>query len=149
MITVTVTVPPECAWTVSTPTSWISELSPASGQGDGNVVFRASPNATASAREGEIVVNDNRVRVVQEGSACNFAIAPAEQTIGAAASDGGVVVAATSGCAWSAQSHAGWITITSGASGTGNGTVAYRVTTNEGGPRVGTLTIAPASRSAT
>ena len=48
-----------------------------------------------------------------------------------------------SGCAWTATSNVGWITITSGASGTGGGQVTYSVTPNtSGATRTGTLTIA-------
>jgi hypothetical protein len=39
-------------------------------------------------------------------------------------------------------SNAAWITITSGASGSGNGTVGYTVTADTGAPRVGTITVA-------
>jgi hypothetical protein len=41
-----------------------------------------------------------------------------------------------------ASSNASWITVTSGASGTGNGTVTYSYTANTGGDRKGTLTVA-------
>jgi len=47
-----------------------------------------------------------------------------------------------SSCSWTAVSNNGWIIITSGSSGTGNGTVVYRVTKNNGGARTGTMTIA-------
>ena len=48
----------------------------------------------------------------------------------------------TSASAWSAVSNASWITITSGSSGTGNGTVTYSVSSNTGSSvRIGTLTI--------
>ncbi|MBP6821374.1 MAG: BACON domain-containing protein, partial [Acidobacteria bacterium] len=43
---------------------------------------------------------------------------------------------------WTATSNAAWITITSGTSGTGNGTVNYSVATNTGAIRSGTMTIA-------
>jgi hypothetical protein len=48
-----------------------------------------------------------------------------------------------SNCPWQATSNAPWLTITSGASGSGNGTVKYSVAMNTtGSPRAGTLTIA-------
>ena len=40
-------------------------------------------------------------------------------------------------CSWSATDDASWITITSGASGIGNGTVSYRVAANTGPARTG------------
>src|SRR5262245_39916289 len=72
--TIAVTAQPECAWTVSSQPSWISDISPTSGQGTGNVAFRAAANNVPSMREGENVVNDNRVRVMQEAAPCRFTI---------------------------------------------------------------------------
>jgi hypothetical protein len=40
-------------------------------------------------------------------------------------------------CGWSAYSDSSWITITAGASGTGNGTVSYRVAANASSARTG------------
>lgn len=54
------------------------------------------------------------------------------------------VKTAASTCAWTAQvksSDTGWLSITSGASGTGSGTVTYSVTDNAGAARTGTITI--------
>jgi len=55
-----------------------------------------------------------------------------------------VAVTAGGGCEWTAVSNAPWLHVTSGASGTGNGTVAYLVDAYTGKPksRKGTLTIA-------
>jgi hypothetical protein len=45
-------------------------------------------------------------------------------------------------CNWTATSNAtSWLTVTSGASGTGNGTVDYYVAANSGPQRVGTITV--------
>jgi hypothetical protein len=41
-------------------------------------------------------------------------------------------VTAGSTCDWTASSNAAWITVTSGASGSGNGTVSYSLTANTG-----------------
>jgi hypothetical protein len=53
-----------------------------------------------------------------------------------------IPVTATPGCAWTAVSNSPFITITSGASGTGNGTVQFSVKYNNGQARSGTLTVA-------
>lgn len=45
---------------------------------------------------------------------------------------GSVNVTSVSGCGWVAQTDASWITITSGSSGTGNGSVNYTVAVNPG-----------------
>lgn len=50
-------------------------------------------------------------------------------------------VTAIAGCSWTAVSNVGWITITGGGAGTGDGAVTYQVAPNSGGPRTGTLAI--------
>jgi hypothetical protein len=55
-----------------------------------------------------------------------------------------VTVRVESGCAWTAESRDTWITITSGASGTGSGQVSYTVERLPGGPepeRTGAITV--------
>ena len=133
--TLSITAAPECAWSVTMPAGWVSDPSPASGQGSGNIEFRAATNPIASTREGEIVVNDSRVRVIQDAAPCRFAIAPEDQRLPAGATDATFAVS-TNGCAWSAQSNAGWIAISS------SGVVSFHVSSNSGRQRSGTLTIA-------
>ena len=139
--TISVTAQPECAWTVSTQASWLSQFSPASGQGNGTVAFRADPNPAPSTREAEIVVNDSQLRVMQEAAPCRFSLAPETQSVAASASNVSVSISVLNGCAWTARSNAEWLTITSRADGNGSGTLTFRVAANGGGPRTGTLTI--------
>jgi photosystem II stability/assembly factor-like uncharacterized protein len=54
---------------------------------------------------------------------------------------GQISVTAPQGCGWSATPNAGFLTVTSGASGSGPGTVAYSVVANTGDFRNGTITI--------
>jgi hypothetical protein len=54
----------------------------------------------------------------------------------------GVTTTPSTGCTWNAASNASWIHVTSGASGTGNGTFAFSVDSNTGPARTGTLTAA-------
>lgn len=53
-----------------------------------------------------------------------------------------VKVSTAKGCAWTATTSASWISVTSGESGSGDGTVAFSVAANTGAARSGTLTIA-------
>ncbi|MGH9845801.1 MAG: BACON domain-containing protein, partial [Blastocatellia bacterium] len=59
------------------------------------------------------------------------------------ATGGGTAISVTAqgGCTWTATSNASWLTITSGSSGAGNGTVAFTVAANTLGPRTGVVTI--------
>ena len=52
------------------------------------------------------------------------------------------VTASAASCQWTAVSNAAWITITAGATGNGNQSVAFSVAANTGAARSGTLTIA-------
>jgi len=53
-----------------------------------------------------------------------------------------VNVEALSGCSWTAQSSASWMSIASGAAGNGNGAVTVQVGANGGDGRSGTVTVA-------
>ncbi|MGH9602027.1 MAG: BACON domain-containing protein, partial [Terriglobales bacterium] len=71
-----------------------------------------------------------------------LAISPATQSFTATGGPGSVAVTAQGGCTWTATSNAGFITITSGSSGAGNGTVNFTVAANTSqNARTGTLTI--------
>jgi hypothetical protein len=75
-------------------------------------------------------------------AACSFAIAPTSQEFSVSGGSNSIAVTASDSCAWTAVSNDDWITITSGNSGTGSGTVNYSVAANTGPARVGTMTIA-------
>lgn len=74
---------------------------------------------------------------------CTFTVSPTSQSFASGGGSGSVTVTTQSGCSWTAASNAPWITITSGTSGIGSGTVNYSVAANTSGmSRTGTLTIA-------
>ena len=66
---------------------------------------------------------------------CTYSISPTRVTFQADGGPGSVTVTAPDGCAWTADSNGTWITITSGASGSGNGVVNYSVALYTGKPR--------------
>lgn len=74
---------------------------------------------------------------------CSYTISPAAQGFGHAGGSGTVTIATSAGCAWSAAAAGAWITIASGASGSGPGTVGYTVAANTAAdPRSASLTVA-------
>jgi len=79
---------------------------------------------------------------VLPGTTCSYSLSTTNQSFGYAGGTGSIGVVASSGCAWTASTNAAWITVTSGSSGSGNGTVGYSVATNSGSARSGTMTIA-------
>ncbi|MGA3238396.1 MAG: protease pro-enzyme activation domain-containing protein [Bryobacteraceae bacterium] len=75
-------------------------------------------------------------------TSCVSALAPSSATAAATGGAGTIPVTAATGCGWTAVSNAAWITIASGASGSGNGTVGYTVAADAGAQRTGTISIA-------
>jgi uncharacterized protein (TIGR03437 family) len=73
---------------------------------------------------------------------CSYALSATSATAAAAGASGSVTVAAGPPCTWTAQSNTAWITISDGATGTGDGTVSFAAAANAGAARSGTLTIA-------
>lgn len=76
------------------------------------------------------------------------ALTPPTATPNHLAIDGSIGVLSHGGCAgaWTATSNAAWLTVTSGSSGSGNGTVGYHVTANTTGEsRTGVITIGDAN----
>ncbi len=74
---------------------------------------------------------------------CGYSINPTSATLPPAGGSNSVNVTASFSCSWNAVSNAPWLTITSGASGAGDGGVGYSAAPNTTGvDRSGTLTIA-------
>jgi hypothetical protein len=139
----------ECTWNATTDAGWITLTLPTSGRGNGMVNFVASGNTgfdPRSERTGSIIVAGQRSTITQggPGPSCSFTIDPGSQIIGAAGGSGAPVGVSSKAalCPWTAASTAPWITVTAGASGIGNGVVAFSVAANTGAAREGTLTIA-------
>ena len=140
---VTVTATAGCGWSaVSNAPSWLHVTSSGSGSGNGTVDYSVDAN-TSAARTGTMTIANQTFTVTQDGSGgCVVSISPTQRTFANSGGSGTVTVVA--GCNWTAVSNASWITITSGASGSGNGTVGYSVAPYGGPPksRTGTMTIA-------
>jgi len=147
--TVAITADRGCSWAATSSVPWLVVTSGASGSGDGTVQLSVTAN-TGALRNGVLNVAGQIVTVVQAAASapppppsCTYSIGSTSQNIGAAAGDGPAVsVTAPAGCAWTATSGALWLTISSGASGTGNGSVTFTAAANTGAQRTGTLSLA-------
>jgi hypothetical protein len=129
-----------CSWTATSNAPWITITSGVSGDGAGTITFTAAA-ATGPSRTGTISVAGRTVTVAQ-GQGCSFSISPDSQNVPASGGSGSVSVASANGCGWTARSNVSWITIRSGTSGNGNGTVGFNVVGTTGPARSGTMTIA-------
>lgn len=79
-------------------------------------------------------------------TACTYSISENGHSFDSNSASGSIAVTAGAGCTWGAASKASdvsWMTVTSGSSGSGNGTVSYSVAANTNvASRTGTLTVA-------
>ena len=156
-----------CQWTAKSSADWIAAVSPSSGTGNATIHAAVPPNTGPAVRAGNIIVGDAQSTVQQAGAttpippptptppptpapeppptpppACTFTVAPASASIAAGGGDVQVTVTAAAGCSWSAASNVPWITISTGASGSGSGGVVATVAPNMGVARTGTIVVA-------
>lgn len=138
--TLSITTEAECAWDVSTSSTWITALDPSSGQGPGKVSFRVAENSGSATRDGVILVNGEQVRVSQRAP-CQFNLGPSSQSMPAGGGSGQITISTASDCTWTAGADAGWITLSSSTSGSGNGVVGFTVAPNQGEARSGSIAV--------
>ncbi|MBL8202896.1 MAG: NF038122 family metalloprotease [Blastocatellia bacterium] len=132
-----------CTWTAVSNASWLVITSGASGTGNGAVNYNVLAN-TGAARSGTMTIAGQTFTVNQAAGTptCGFTLSPTSANPG---TSGGLailtVTASASNCAWTATSNVNWVSILFGSSGTGNGSIYYNVSTNNGAARTGTLTV--------
>jgi len=121
------------------------------------VIKSEKPTATVDEIQNALVstgifIEDGRNRITKPrinlGSAvtqitpCVYTVSPTSASI---VSNGGtnyLSIACGKYCSWIASSNDSWITLTSGTSGIGNGTIIFSVAANRGDSRTGTITVA-------
>jgi hypothetical protein len=132
-----------CPWTAVSNDSWITVTSGSSGTGNGTVGYSVAANISLNPRTGTITIAGRTFTVAQAAVVCTFSISPTSRSHGPGAEADLVAVTTPSVCNWTALSNDSWITVTSGSSGTGNGSVGYALSANASpSPRHGTITIA-------
>jgi uncharacterized protein (TIGR03437 family) len=117
---------------------WVTKTLPFTAAGTATAIEFYSPNP---GYWGPVIDN---VKVVAGGGTtptCTFGVNPLTASIPAAGGSGAVTVSTATGCAWTAQSSADWLHITSGSSGTGTGPVAYSADANSSAARSATISI--------
>ena len=142
--------PATSALTSSSNASWIMITLGLTGTGNGAVGYSVAANTGDNARTGTLTIAGLTFTVTQAASSGGrvtpntFTLSASSASIGASGGTGSTQVTATvQTTAWTASSGASWLTITSGAAGTGNGTVRYLVGANAGvNSRTGTMAIA-------
>jgi len=117
-------------------------LNPTTGVLSGTVTFPTAGNVAitvkATCSTGCMVTKD----YLFAWAPCVYVIDPLSANYGSGGGTGTASITTGILCAWTATSNAAWLIVTSGATGSGNGTVGYSVAPNAGAARVGTMTIA-------
>jgi hypothetical protein len=119
-----------CDWTVVNTNSWITILPPANGLGSGTVIYAVDANFSVNGRTGVVMIADQFLTLSQQPTPCTYIISPTNRVHGYGAATNSVSVTTASGCDWTVVNTNSWITILSGASGTGGGIVKYTVDAN-------------------
>jgi hypothetical protein len=106
------------------------------------VTIAIEQNPTGGPRSGTVTVAGQTVSVTQEAGSCTYSVTPTSFTVDRGAGSRTVSVIAGTQCGWSATTPATWITVTSGASGSGLGAVTFAFEANSSTtPRTGVVSI--------
>jgi streptogramin lyase len=139
-----------CGWAVTPNHPWITVTSGDEGLGSAAVGYSVDPNPTAVSRGGSIAIADRSTGgpgytfpVLQDPAPCTYGLSSSSASFSGTAGADFVSVTSLLGCAWTAVSNDGWISVDAGSPGTSDGVVLYSVSANAGSAvRSGSMTIA-------
>lgn len=136
-----VTAPAHCEWSAASHSAWLRVTSGSPGTGNGTVDYAVERNRDTKTRSGTITVGDRTFTLTQSADnrpplLCEYSVTPIEfRPCMSVPSNLTATITTEQGCTWSASPGASWITVTSGRSGNGSGTIAFRVSDNWEAPR--------------
>ncbi|MCG3192690.1 MAG: hypothetical protein DIJKHBIC_01937 [Thermoanaerobaculia bacterium] len=142
-LSIAVTAEPSCPWIATTSDSWISLTAP-DGSGSGSVRFNVAANASQTPRAGTIRIRDLTVVVNQGAAPCDVTLQPSGSSVPSDGAEGSFTVVTSAGCSWTARPQVSWLSIVSGGSGSGTGTVRFRASSNSAGARTGRILVGDA-----
>lgn len=129
-------------WTTVSNASWITVPS-ATNQGNKNVGYSVAANTSVNPRTGTITVAGVAFTITQAGIPCNGSVGSPTVIPNSAGFSMAFPVTIAAGCTWTATSNEPWLTVTSGATGDGNGNAVYEAAANTtGAPRTATVVVA-------
>jgi hypothetical protein len=125
----------DCSWAASASDSFISFPSGANRTGTQGLAYRVTPNPQGSdMRQASILIGNQSLVVRQAAgpkSPCVFNVSPLSfPDVEAAGRTVTVTVNTTADCAWTSSTSSNFVTISSGSSVTGNGTVTLVISAN-------------------
>ena len=131
-----------CSWTTESSAPWLT-VTPGQGTETAAVTYSFPRNMQTAGRNGTIRVGGQTFTLTQAGDVggCQYLVSPIEFGPCMASVEMTSEIATQAECPWTAAPGAGWLTITSGASGSGSGAVRFRVSDNYDAPRSGVVMI--------
>jgi hypothetical protein len=134
-----------CQWSAVSSAGWLSITSGTSGTSSGTVSFSVAANPSTVPRMGAIQAGSGLASTtftVSQAAVCTYSLSSELITLAPGGGAGTVTVTTQTGCVWSAVPSASWITITSGASGTGSGSFIFSAAPGtESSSYSGTITV--------
>lgn len=126
-----------CNWTASSTVPWITVTGPTSGNSTTDIAYSVAANPATSDRTGIINAGGRQHTVTQQAAPppCTYSLTPAQASFTPSGGNGTVRVNTQSGCAWTAVSNAGFVTIPD-ASRTGTGPFDIQYQVSSGPPNV-------------
>jgi uncharacterized protein (TIGR03437 family) len=117
-----------CPRTAVSNADWITISFGQSGTGNGSTGYTVRANTTPIPRTGTIVVGAQTFTVNQAAAVCNFQVSASRTRFPAEGAAATLTIHTT--CSWTVTPDSDWIVVGANASGTGNGTVPFRVNAN-------------------
>lgn len=128
-----------CSWTA---TSATLGLSTGGGTGDGSVTVTIPSNPDPGLRVLTATIGGQTFTVNQSGIDCTVSLDTTAASFADSGGIGSVAVTTPAACGYSTTSNPGWVSIDSGGSGIGPGTLQYTVTPNSATtPRTGSIIV--------
>ena len=133
-----------CAWLAASHAGWIRVTEPPGGIGTGSrrVSYSVEANSGAATRTGTITVGEKTFVATQAGtSTCSYSVTPVDIRACETGREATVTVDTAAGCGWTASTGASWITISSGRTGLGPGSIGFAFTSNFDAARQGIIEV--------
>lgn len=128
-LSLTVTTQSGCTSAAASQADWISIVN-AAGTGSRSISFSVTGNPGVVPRTGQWTVGDKTIAVTQAAD-CSYTLTPSTSSIPAARTPGSFMINASANrCAWTAVPQDGWLTVSLGGAGTGDGTSGYTAEQN-------------------
>ena len=131
VLSYSVVAPSGCAWTASSNQLWATIAGGASGSGSGLVSVAVSANTTGATRVATLTIGGQTPSLTQAPSSCSYTLGTPAVSLGVSGGSVQTTVTTGAGCPWSVvNNYPSAISVVSGASGTGSGTVMLNVASN-------------------